>query len=120
MFLGSDSSVAIVTKHPPQRVNKNFLECLFFTRHNARFNTNREKYALNSFKEFNYFILSLFQKAIRNAKKRREGPSEARLRAMADPDRMWDLRMRFVEQAKKYFGVPYAKRYWNKDGKVFS
>ena len=36
---------------------------------------------------------------------------------MADPDRMWDLRMKFVEQAKKYFGVPYAKRYWNPDGK---
>ena len=22
------------------------------------------------------------------------------------------LRMKFVETAKKYFGVPYAKRYW--------
>ena len=43
-------------------------------------------------------------------------PNELRLKAMASPDRMWNLRMRFLEQAKKYFGIPYAKKYWNKEG----
>ncbi len=25
---------------------------------------------------------------------------------------MWNLRMKFMEQAKKYFGIPYAKKYF--------
>jgi hypothetical protein len=28
---------------------------------------------------------------------------------------MWLLRMKFVEQAKKYFGVPYAKKNFSPD-----
>ena len=28
---------------------------------------------------------------------------------------MWRLRLRFIEQAKKYFGVPYAKKYFDPD-----
>lgn len=59
------------------------------------------------------------QKEIRKARKRREIPDEARLRAMAHPDRMWVLRMKFLEQCKKYFGVPYAKKYWTPKGILF-
>ena len=44
-------------------------------------------------------------------------PNEVRLRAMADPDRMWALRMKFVEQCKRYYGYPYAKKYWTPEGK---
>ncbi len=51
-------------------------------------------------------------------RKKKEIPNESRLKALADPDRMWNLRMKFVEQAKKYFGVPYAKRYWSPEGKL--
>ncbi|XP_022100588.1 probable beta-tubulin polyglutamylase isoform X2 [Acanthaster planci] len=36
---------------------------------------------------------------------------EKNLAEMKDPDRMWSLRMKFLERAKHYFGVPYAKRY---------
>ncbi|XP_071498782.1 uncharacterized protein [Diadema antillarum] len=36
---------------------------------------------------------------------------ERELSMKQDPDRMWALRMKFLEQAKKYMGVPYAKRY---------
>ena len=43
-------------------------------------------------------------------------PNELRLKALANPDCMWNLRMKFVEQAKKYFGVPYAKKYWTQEG----
>ncbi len=59
----------------------------------------------------------LFQSEIRKARrKKKEVPDEMRLRAMADPERMWELRMKFLNQAKKYFGVPYAKKYWTKEG----
>ena len=30
------------------------------------------------------------------------------------------LREKFVETAKKYFGVPYAKRYWNPDEEMYN
>ncbi len=49
-------------------------------------------------------------------RRRKEIPEEARIRVRALPDRMWALRMKFLEQAKSYFGVPYAKRYWTEDG----
>lgn len=29
---------------------------------------------------------------------------------------MQKLRAKFMAQAKKYFGTPYAKRYWTPDG----
>lgn len=35
----------------------------------------------------------------------------------ADPERMWNLRMKFLNQAKKYFGVPYAKKYFKPGSK---
>ena len=43
-------------------------------------------------------------------------PNELRLKALSNPDCMWNLRMKFVEQAKKYFGVPYARKYWTQEG----
>ena len=36
---------------------------------------------------------------------------ERELAGKQDPEWMWALRMKFLEQAKQYFGVPYAKRY---------
>lgn len=47
------------------------------------------------------------QKAICLSKQVSEGSIQWR----ADPKRMNNLRMRFVEQCKQYFGVPYAKKY---------
>ena len=32
-----------------------------------------------------------------------------------NPERMSKLRTKFVEQAKKYIGVPYAKKYFSLD-----
>ncbi|XP_041130471.1 uncharacterized protein LOC121329145 [Polyodon spathula] len=32
-------------------------------------------------------------------------------RRLQDPDRRWELRMKFLQQAKSYIGVPYHKRY---------
>lgn len=57
------------------------------------------------------------QKEIKKVRKRKEVKNEAKLRAMSDPDEMWALRMKFIDQLRKYFGVPYAKRYWKPDGK---
>ncbi|ESO91173.1 hypothetical protein LOTGIDRAFT_75717, partial [Lottia gigantea] len=37
-----------------------------------------------------------------------------------DSAHMERLRIKFVEQAKKYFGVPYAKKYWSADSKYCS
>ena len=37
--------------------------------------------------------------------------NEEAIKWRADPKRMHNLRMRFVEQCKQYFGVPYAKKY---------
>jgi hypothetical protein len=34
-----------------------------------------------------------------------------------NPERMWNLRMKFIEQARKYFGVPYAKKNFSPDCK---
>ena len=61
--------------------------------------------------------LTVFQKEVKKSRKRKDVLDEARLRAMADPEKMMQLRMKFLEQAKKYFGVPYAKRYWTENGK---
>ena len=33
----------------------------------------------------------------------------------SNPDRMWKLRLKFVEHAKKYLGIPYAKKYFSRD-----
>ncbi|XP_077863250.1 uncharacterized protein LOC144346250 [Saccoglossus kowalevskii] len=36
---------------------------------------------------------------------------ERQLSSMLEPERMLSLRMKFLETAKRYFGVPYARRY---------
>ena len=36
----------------------------------------------------------------------------------ADPVRMNNLRVKFVEQCKQYFGVPYAKKYQQPGSKI--
>lgn len=38
--------------------------------------------------------------------------------ARSDPCLMWELRKKFVEQAKTYFGIPYAKRYHEQGSKI--
>ena len=48
------------------------------------------------------------QDVVRQERKRRD----AILEANADPARMASLRSKVIAQAKKYFGVPYAKKYW--------
>lgn len=55
------------------------------------------------------------QKAIRLSKQVNEESIEWR----ADPKRMNNLRMKFVEQCKQYFGVPYAKKYQESGSKMF-
>jgi hypothetical protein len=35
----------------------------------------------------------------------------------SDPDRMYRLRLKFVEQVKKYLGIPYAKKYFEPGSK---
>ena len=62
------------------------------------------------------FFFFFLQKEIKRVRKRKDIPEEVRMRALADPDRMWALRMKFLERAKRYFGVPYAKRYWKAEG----
>ena len=64
-------------------------------------------------------MMTVIQKQLKKAKKRKELPDEARIRAFSDQDHMWKLRLRFVRQAKKYFGVPYARKYWTSEGKIF-
>lgn len=39
-----------------------------------------------------------------------------RKKKQRNPQQMQKLRAKFVAQAKKYFGTPYAKRYWTPDG----
>ena len=36
-----------------------------------------------------------------------------------DPDKMSALRIKFIKQAKQYFGVPYKRKYWAKDSKSY-
>ncbi|KAK3104533.1 hypothetical protein FSP39_004394 [Pinctada imbricata] len=38
-----------------------------------------------------------------------------RKKKQRDPQAMLELRKKFLNQAKKYFGVPYAKKYWSPD-----
>ncbi len=35
----------------------------------------------------------------------------------SDPERMYRLRLKFVEQAKRYLGIPYAKKYFEPGSK---
>ncbi|XP_066296739.1 uncharacterized protein [Branchiostoma lanceolatum] len=62
------------------------------------------------------------QGAFRQYKKRRQTElktqqlmKERELQARADPGRMEALRHKFLETAKKYYGVPYAKKYHHPD-----
>ncbi|XP_074655111.1 uncharacterized protein LOC141908801 [Tubulanus polymorphus] len=40
---------------------------------------------------------------------------ELELRSKQDPQEMYDLRKKFLETAKKYFGVPYKRKYWSEE-----
>ena len=42
------------------------------------------------------------------------------MEARADPLRMSELRRKFLERAKSYMGVPYAKRYHPPECKLMS
>ena len=45
---------------------------------------------------------------------------ERRFRQQGDPTYMDKLRKKFMKQAKKYYGVPYAKKYWKPERKLIS
>ena len=36
---------------------------------------------------------------------------------MKDPEQMWELRMKFLERIKHYYGVPYGRKYHGPDSK---
>ncbi|KAJ7393526.1 protein-glycine ligase, elongating [Desmophyllum pertusum] len=65
--------------------------------------TKRDESLQEAFKKFR----KERQKAIRQSKQ----VSEETTKWRADPVRMNNLRMKFLEQCKQYFGVPYAKKY---------
>ncbi|CAG2249174.1 unnamed protein product [Mytilus edulis] len=50
------------------------------------------------------------QKRVRRARRRRQ----------KNPKFQEELRQKFINQAKKYFGIPYARRYWSKDTDEYS
>ncbi|XP_072040892.1 LOW QUALITY PROTEIN: uncharacterized protein [Amphiura filiformis] len=52
-----------------------------------------------------------FRIARQNVIKQSQMMKERELATMCDSNQMWQLRMKFVEVAKSYFGVPYAKKY---------
>ncbi|XP_041130153.1 protein polyglycylase TTLL10-like isoform X2 [Polyodon spathula] len=57
---------------------------------------------------------SLLQKLCVSFKKRLKKLKQMKVnvqRRLQDPDRRWELRMKFLQQAKSYIGVPYHKRY---------
>jgi len=64
--------------------------------------------------------LNFVQKEIKTEQKCKKVSSKVRLRAMSNPDRMWKIRMKFLNQAKSYFGTPYAKKYWTCEGVLMS
>jgi hypothetical protein len=61
-----------------------------------------------------------FRKAKKQDIKYRNYVSKQSLLHRADPDFKENLRSKFVETAKKYFGVPYAARYWKEGEKHFN
>ncbi|CAC5384677.1 TTLL10 [Mytilus coruscus] len=50
------------------------------------------------------------QKRVRRARRRRQ----------KNPKFQEELRQKFINQAKKYFGIPYARKYWSKDTDEYS
>ncbi|XP_070207307.1 uncharacterized protein [Littorina saxatilis] len=68
---------------------------------------NSAKNLQEAFKNFK----KLRQDDIRQTKRMLRQQKQAR----KSPQRMQWLRDKFMEQCKKYFGVPYAKKYWSKD-----
>lgn len=49
-----------------------------------------------------------------------EAKKKQRKSYRSDPDRMWKLREKFIEQSKKYLGTPYAKKYFSRDSNVIT
>jgi len=45
--------------------------------------------------------------------------SKTERKSRSDPERMWKLRMKFVKQARKYIGTPYAKKYFSSDSEEY-
>jgi len=61
-----------------------------------------------------------FRKAKKQDIKYRNYVSKQSLAHRNDPNFKQKLREKFVETAKKYFGVPYAGRYWKEGEKHFN
>jgi len=49
---------------------------------------------------------------LKQQKKLKKAQRKQRQKDRAKPQNMWNLRMRFLYELKKYLGVPYAKRYF--------
>ena len=49
---------------------------------------------------------------LKQQKKLRKAQQKRKQKERAKPENMWNLRMRFLHELKKYMGVPYAKRYF--------
>ncbi|RUS81566.1 hypothetical protein EGW08_010667, partial [Elysia chlorotica] len=77
---------------------------------NTHTNEFREmpKKAKNSLQDSFLHFRKKRQDEIRQERRRRD----AILEANADPVRMCKLREKIIAQAKRYFGVPYARKYW--------
>ncbi len=58
-------------------------------------------------------ILCVLQDELRE----RQRLEQLSLDARADPGRMAELRSKFLQRAKSYMGIPYAKRYHTPDCK---
>ena len=56
-------------------------------------------------------IILLWRWTLQNAIRLSKQVDEETVKWRVDPVRMNNLRMKFVEQCKLYFGVPYAKKY---------
>ena len=60
-----------------------------------------------------------FRQAKKNDIKYRNYVSKQSLAHRTDPAFKDRLRQKFIETAKKYFGVPYAQRYWKPGEKYY-
>ncbi|PAA88444.1 hypothetical protein BOX15_Mlig023358g1 [Macrostomum lignano] len=48
----------------------------------------------------------------KDLKRERKLAKKLQLTRLRDPDRMWSLRMKFLDRCRHYFGVPYKRKYW--------
>ena len=62
-------------------------------------------------KNFEYFQ-QLRMQQLKQQRKLRKAQKKKKQQERAKPENMWNLRMKFLYELRKYIGVPYAKRYF--------